>query len=122
MPIPVILAKVALGKIVGAVLDRTDVPIKNENVPATVKKVETAIGAAIKDKEIAVVAVKSSLASKIEWTQLVGAGAIIGSFFGLDLDATDQAQLVAAIALVAQVATWIMRRWFTTSITKSSAK
>ena len=122
MAIPAILAKIAVGKLVEKVLDRDDVPINNRSVPATVRKVETAIDDAVKDKELALVNVKSSWASKIEWTQAAGAVVILASFFGLDLTAEQQAAVVTVIALLAQGTTWIMRRWFTTSITKSSAK
>jgi hypothetical protein len=122
MALPVILAKIALGQLVGKVLDRPDVPIENKSVPAAVRKVETAIDDAVKDKTIAVVDVKSSWASKIEWTQAAGAVMILASLFGLNLTPEQQAAVVTVIALAAQAATWIMRRWFTTSITKSSAK
>ena len=120
--IPVIIAKAALGGIVGKVLDRRDVPIKNESVPATVKKVEEAISDAVKDGEVALVNVKSSWTSKIEWVQILGAVAVLASMFGFDLDAKEQAAIVTVIALGSQVVTWVMRRWFTTSVTKSSAK
>ena len=119
--IPVVIAKAALGGIVGKVLDRRDVPIKNESVPATVKKVEEAITDAVHDGDIAVVNVKSSWKSKIEWTQIGGAVLVILSMF-IDIDAKEQAALVTVIALVAQASTWVMRRWFTTSVTKSSAQ
>ena len=120
--IPVVIAKAALGGIIGKVLDRRDVPIKNESVPATVKKVEEAITDAVKDGDVALVNVKSSWKSKIEWVQIIGAVAVLASMFGFDLDAKEQAAIVTVIALGSQVVTWVMRRWFTTSVTKSSAK
>ena len=119
--IPVIIAKAALGGIVGKVLERRDVPLANAKVPATVKKVEEAISDAVSDGDVALVNVKSSWKSKIEWTALGSAVLIILSQF-VDIDAKEQAAIVTVIGLVASVSTWVMRRWFTTSVTKSSAK
>ena len=98
-----------------------DVPLANAKVPATVAKVEEAISDAIQDDDLALVNVKSSWKSKIEWTALGSAVLIILSQF-VDIDAKEQAAIVTVIGLVASVSTWVMRRWFTTSVTKSSAK
>lgn len=64
--------------------------------------------------------VKSSFASKINWTQVVAALAIFATMFGFELTAENQAAIVAVIALVAQGVTLIARTWFTTSITEAS--
>ena len=66
--------------------------------------------------------IKSSLASKINWTQVVAAGAILATMFGFELTPEQQAAIVAVIALIGQVVTAIARTWFTTSITEASAK
>lgn len=70
----------------------------------------------------AVVPVKSAWASKINWTQAIGFVAIAGSWFGLDLDAKTQTEIIGAIALATQAATWIQRTWFTKAVTAAAVK
>ena len=64
--------------------------------------------------------VKSSWASKINWTQAVSFLAMTFTMFGIDLPAELQAQIVTGIGIVAAVVTWILRTWFTTAITYAS--
>lgn len=71
--------------------------------------------------ETAVVDVKSDWASKINWAQVVSAAAVIATVFGLDISPEMQAHIVAGIAVAANVVTFIMRTFFTTKITSSSA-
>lgn len=65
--------------------------------------------------------IKSAFASKINWTQAIAAIAMILTMFGFNLPADVQAQIVAIIVGVQAVVTWVMRTWFTTSITPQSA-
>ena len=121
MPLAIMLAKVAIGKIVSEVLKRTDVPVENSKVPGIVKKVEASVEDQMGGQNLAVVDVKSSMYSKIEWIQIVSFIALIGSTFNLfSLDAKEQTALVTGLGLLTTLVTYVMRRWFTTSITKSS--
>lgn len=65
--------------------------------------------------------IQTAWLSKINWTQAVAFLAVMFTMFGIDLDAETQAQIVAAIAAISQVLTWIMRTWFTATITPASA-
>jgi hypothetical protein len=56
---------------------------------------------------------KSPMASKINWTQLVGLLAVLGTVFGLDLDPDFQAQLVATLVAAQAFITIMWRTWFT---------
>jgi len=64
--------------------------------------------------------VKSSWASKINWTQAVAFAAMLFTMFGIDLPADVQAQIVAGIVAAQGVLTWVLRTWFTTAITYAS--
>ncbi len=66
--------------------------------------------------------IKSAWLSKINWAQAVAFLAMLLTMFGVDLDAETQNQILAAILAVSNVATWIMRTWFTTTITPASEK
>ncbi|UWQ16165.1 hypothetical protein [Jannaschia sp. M317] len=65
--------------------------------------------------------IKSALRSKINWTQAIGIAAQVVAFFGLDVPADIQAEIVVMIGSGQAIATWILRTWFTTSITAASA-
>jgi hypothetical protein len=65
---------------------------------------------------------KSAWLSKINWTQMVGFIAVMLAAFGVDLDPDTQVAIVAAIAAVTQIVTWIIKTWFTTSITPASVR
>ncbi len=70
-----------------------------------------------------VVDVKSAMASKINWVQIIGVVAMLGTLTGLfDISATDQAAIVGGILAVQAAVTVILRTWFTKSVTPSSAK
>lgn len=68
----------------------------------------------------AVVSVKSEWLSKINWTQFIGVFAMLASFFGLDLDAKTQAEVVVAIGVVQGFLTIIWKTWFTSTVTAKS--
>jgi hypothetical protein len=63
---------------------------------------------------------KTAWFSKINWTQAVSFLAMIIAFFGFDLPAEQQAEIVAAILAVTNVVTWIIRTWFTDTLTDAS--
>lgn len=68
--------------------------------------------------------VKSSWASKINWTQAIAAlSMVLTVVFGPSaaLSAEQQLAIVTVIGLLGQVVTWIIRTWFTRSITAASA-
>ncbi len=69
----------------------------------------------------AVVPVKSAWASKTNWTQAIAVIAMILSFFGFDLDVATQTAILAGIIGVQATITWILRTFFTDSITPSVA-
>lgn len=66
--------------------------------------------------------IKSAWLSKINWAQAVAFLAMALTMFGIDLPDELQAQIVAAILAVSNVATWIMRTWFTSTVTPSAEK
>ena len=65
---------------------------------------------------------QSAYASKINWTQAVAFAAMMMTMFGIDLPPELQASIVSGIVAVSSVVTWIMRTWFTTTITPASEK
>lgn len=69
-----------------------------------------------------VVAVKSAFLSKINWTQALAVIAAGLSFFGFDLDAQTQASVLAGIVGVQAAVTWLLRTFFTNTVTPSAAK
>lgn len=68
----------------------------------------------------AVVDVKPAALSKINWVQAIAFGAMVASYFGIQVPPDVQAALQAAIVAITTVVTWILRTWFTTSVTSSS--
>ena len=64
---------------------------------------------------------KSAWRSKINWTQAVAFLAVMFTMFGIDLDAKTQAELVATIAGASQVLTWVLRTFFTSTVTPAVA-
>lgn len=113
-----------VGAIVGQVLKRSDVPMDNASVPATMNKVAQAVADAVVDDKIAIVPVKSGWASKISWMQVAGPAAstiaIFLSFFGLKLTPDQIIGVVMAIQTIQSIVTWIIRQWFTSSVTAAS--
>ena len=70
----------------------------------------------------ATVPVKSSWASKINWTQALAASGMLLTMFGIDLDAKTQADILAGIVGAQAFLTWLMRTFFTSSVTTSSVQ
>lgn len=68
------------------------------------------------------VVIKSSWFSKINWTQAVAFLGMIFTMFGIDVPEDVKAAIVSAIVAISTVITWVLRTFFTTSITPSSAK
>ncbi len=66
--------------------------------------------------------VKSAWLSKLNWTVAVGVAFNILMFFGHPVPADIQASVVSAGNSIVLVAAWIIRTWFTHSITTASAK
>jgi len=64
---------------------------------------------------------KSTFLSKINWTQLLAVVAMLLTTFGIDLPADVQASIVAAIVAIQAVVTWVLRTWFTTTMTPAAA-
>lgn len=87
------------------------------------KAVKKAIDTMNKEKpmptngEVATVPVKSAWFSKINFAQVVAVLATVLTFFGLDLPAETQAQILAAIASVTAVITWVLRTFFNRTVT-----
>jgi hypothetical protein len=51
--------------------------------------------------------------SKINWTQVVSAGAMLLTVFGLDIDPATQVKIVAFIGFAGQALTMVFRTFFT---------
>ena len=71
--------------------------------------------------EVVEVEVKSDWASKINWVQMASVAASILIVFGVNVPPELQAQIAAAITALSAVVTIVMRTWFTTKLTESSA-
>lgn len=77
--------------------------------------------AAVKNSpDIAIVPVKSTWLSKINWVQAAGLASTALAFFGLSLPPEQIVGVIAAIQTVVAVATWIIKTFFTGSVTPSS--
>ena len=68
----------------------------------------------------ATVEVKSAWASKINWTQAVSLAAMLLAYFGINMTPEVQAAILAAIVAGNTIATWIIKTWFTTTVTPAS--
>lgn len=69
----------------------------------------------------ATVPVKSAWASKINWTQAVAVLASVLTLFGFSsLTPEQQAAIVTTISVVQGVATWVMKTWFTPTVSAAS--
>lgn len=73
---------------------------------------------------VVVVPVKSAWLSKINWTQAVSGFAMILGFVtgnAVSLTADQQGALIVVIGLIGNIVTFVMKTWFTKSVTPSSA-
>ncbi len=68
----------------------------------------------------AVVDIKSASSSKINWTQMVAVLASLLIVFGIDLNTETQLMIVAGIQGAQSVITWVLRTWFTKTVTAAS--
>ncbi len=68
----------------------------------------------------AVVPVKSAAASKINWTAVVSAAAMLGSYFGLNLSPEMVGGVVTTIGVGSQLMQFVFRTFFTKSVVASS--
>ncbi len=68
----------------------------------------------------ALVPVRSSWASKINWTAIGGAVMTLVTTNALGLEAQTQVKVLAATQLVQSVATVIFRTWFNNSVSPAS--
>lgn len=66
------------------------------------------------------VSVKPASESKINWTQFVSMGAMLLTYFGLPLSPEQQAGIIMTIGVVGDLFTWIMKTWFTSTVTPQS--
>jgi hypothetical protein len=69
------------------------------------------------------VQIKSAWLSKINWTQFVAMIAMFGTMSGLfDMPPDMQANFLAGIVFVQGVVTWVMKTWFTDTVTPGATK
>lgn len=54
--------------------------------------------------------------SKINWTQVIAAVAMLGTVFGLEISTEAQLSIVTGIGLVSQFLTVVFRSWFTQKV------
>jgi hypothetical protein len=71
--------------------------------------------------DIADVEVKSAWLSKINWAQILTVGFTLLAAFGVNLPEDMKVNLIAAVTAIGGLATIVMKTWFTTTITPSSA-
>ena len=74
--------------------------------------------------EVVRVETKSAWLSKINWTQVIGIAvsvAVVAGCSKCDMPAETQALLVLGIQALQSVVTWVLKTWFTPTITPASA-
>lgn len=71
--------------------------------------------------EVTQVEVKSAWASKINWVQVASVVASILVVFGINIPPELQAEIAAAITAISGIITIVVKTWFTTTVTPSSA-
>jgi hypothetical protein len=67
--------------------------------------------------------IKSAWASKINWTQAVSAFAMIVTLVSggkFDITGDQQAAIVVTIGVACNVVTWVLKTWFTPTVTPAS--
>lgn len=68
---------------------------------------------------------KSAWLSKINWTQGVSSFAMLLTLVSggkLNLTADQQTAMIVTIGVVGDVATWVIKTWFTPTVTPASVK
>ena len=74
--------------------------------------------------EVVRIETKSAWLSKINWTQLLAVSAstlVLVTGGKVDIPPEVQAQIVVGIGVVQGVVTWVLKTWFTPTITPASA-
>lgn len=71
--------------------------------------------------DVAMVPVKSAWTSKLNWKSGVALAAAFLAIFGIEVTPQEQAAILAGIIAISEVASVIIRTWFTTSVTAASA-
>ena len=66
--------------------------------------------------------IKSSFASKINWTQAIALVSMGAATFGLDLDQATLTKVLEGIIAANAIATVVMRTFFTTKLTAASVR
>lgn len=66
-------------------------------------------------------AVKPATKSKINWTQWIAAAVSLTTYFGFELTAEQVGAIILVTQLIGNFATYVMKTWFTTTVTPSSA-
>jgi hypothetical protein len=69
------------------------------------------------------VPVASSWSSKINWTQAVSGLAMLLAWYSggkINLTGDQQLALVTTIGVITNIVTWVLRTWFTKTVTPSS--
>lgn len=72
---------------------------------------------------VSVVQVKSAWVSKVNWAQVIGISASALVFFTggkVNMPPEVQGEVVLGIQAVQAVATWVIKTWFTTTVTPGS--
>ena len=72
--------------------------------------------------ETASVLVKSGLLSKINWVSFSGPLVSIAAAAGFDLSLEQAGGVILSVQVVQSLVTWVIRQWFTKSVTASSMK
>lgn len=64
---------------------------------------------------------KSAWLSKINWTQILTVAFTLLAAFGVNIPEEMKVNLIAAVTAIGGLVTIVMRTWFTTKVTPSSA-
>jgi hypothetical protein len=68
---------------------------------------------------------KSAWLSKINWTQGVSSFAMVLTLVSggtLNLNADQQTAIIVTVGVVGDIATWVIKTWFTPTVTPASVK
>lgn len=98
-------------------LMREDVQIEVKDVGFATAKVVEAVA---RDSSLTVAPVKSPAASAINWTQIIAIIASVLVLFGINIPLDTQLAFVALIQAAQSVLTFVLRTWFSPSVTTTS--
>jgi hypothetical protein len=71
--------------------------------------------------QLTTVEVQSAWWSKINWVQGMMVVSMLTAKFGFTITADQQAAIIVAIGVVGSFVTWVLRTWFTKTVTPSAA-